>query len=165
QPIDLRPIAPFLPRDVGLQEGKLAADLTADFGAAVPGGKGETKVHGTLSAAALRFAEAEDAKPIDVLLDANLQGDASRGDLQIGHLEFGVGPAGISGKGRVLGLGSGQLRVEGLELVGHDLDPARIAALVPALQRKLKGQIAGPIGLTVQGSGTEASQSIEVRLD
>jgi AsmA protein len=165
QPIDLRPIAPFLPRDVGLQEGKLAADLTADFGAAVSGGKGETKVHGTLRAAALRFAEAEGAKPIDVLLDANLQGDASRGDLQIEHLKFDVGPAGISGKGRVLGLGSGQLRVEGLELVGHDLDPARIAALVPALQRKLKGQIAGPIGLTVQGSGTEASQSIEVRLD
>src|SRR5215471_6477454 len=165
QPIDLRPIAPFLPRDVGLQEGKLAADLTADFGAAVPGGKGETKVHGTLSAAALRFAEAEDAKPIDVSLEANLQGDASRGDLQIEHLKFDVGPAGISGKGRVLGLGSGQLRVEGLELVGHDLDPARIAAFVPALQRKLKGQIAGPIGFTVHGSGTEASQSIEARLD
>src|SRR5215471_17396015 len=56
QPIDLRPIAPFLPRDVGLQEGKLAADLTADFGAAVPGGKGQTKVQGSLSAVEVGFA-------------------------------------------------------------------------------------------------------------
>ncbi len=165
QPIDLRPVAPYLPRDVGLQDGRLAADLTADLGAAVPGGKGETKIRGTLTAAALRFAGAEDAKPIDVSLDANLQGDASKGDLQLERLKLDVGPAGISGKGRVLGLGSGQLRVEGLEIVGHDLDPARIAALLPSLKRKLKDQIAGPIGLSVRGSGTETSQSVEVRLD
>src|SRR5262245_39252891 len=62
QPIDLRPIAPYLPRDVGLQDGQLTADLTADLGAAVPGGKGETKVRGTFKAAALRFAGAEGAK-------------------------------------------------------------------------------------------------------
>jgi len=51
QPTDLRPIAPYMPKSVGLQEGRFAADLTADLGAAVPGGKGETDcaIHSEIS--------------------------------------------------------------------------------------------------------------------
>ena len=165
QPIDLKPIAPYLPRTIGLEEGRLSADLTAELGALVPEGKGATQLRGALSALGLRFAGAEGGKPLDASLDADVQGDMSKGDLQIERLKIEAGPAGITGKGRVLGLSSGQLRVEGLELVAHDLDPARLAALCPPLQRQLKGQVAGPIGLAVKGSGTEASQAIEVRLD
>ncbi len=165
QPIDLKPITPYVPRSIGLQEGRLSADLTADLGALVPDGTGATRLRGALSALGLRFAGAEGENPLDASLDADVQGDMSKGDLQIDNLKIQAGPAGITGKGRVLGLSSGQLRVEGLELVAHDLDPARLAALCPPLQRQLKGQVAGPIGLTVKGSGTEASQAIEVRLD
>ncbi len=165
QPIDLKPIAPYVPRSIGLQEGRLSADLTADLGALVPDGTGATRLRGALSALGLRFAGAEGENPLDASLDADVQGDMSKGDLQIDNLKIQAGPAGITGKGRVLGLSSGQLRVEGLDLVAHDLDPARLAALCPPLQRQLKGQVAGPIGLAVKGSGTEASQAIEVRLD
>jgi AsmA protein len=165
QPIDLKPIAPYLPRGIGLQDGRLSADLTADLGALVPNGKGATRLRGALSALGLRFAGAEGGKPLDASFDADVQGDMSKGDLQIDRLKIEAGPAGITGKGRVLGLTSGLLRVEGLELVAHDLDPARLAALCPPLQRQLKGQIAGPIGLAIKGSGTEASQAIEVQLD
>lgn len=165
QPIDLKPIAPYVPRNIGLQEGRLSADLTADLGALVPEGKGETRLRGALNALGLRFAGAEGGKALDASIDADVKGDMSKGDLQIDRLKIEAGPAGITGKGRVLGLASGQLRVEGLELVAHDLDPARLAALCPPLQRQLKGQVAGPIGLTVKGSGTEASQAVEVRLD
>ena len=34
QPIDLKPIAPYVPRSIGLQEGRLSADLTAELVAA-----------------------------------------------------------------------------------------------------------------------------------
>ena len=46
QPIDLTPLAPFLPRSVGLQGGRFQADLQAALGAAVPGGSGATRSWG-----------------------------------------------------------------------------------------------------------------------
>jgi len=165
QPIDLKPIAPYLPKDIGLQEGRLSADLSADLGGAVPGGEGETRLQGVLNAPGLRFAGAEAGKSLDVSLDVAAQGDAAKGDARIDRLKLDVGPAEITGQGRVVGLTSSQPRVEGLEIVSRDLDLARIAALVPPLKRKLKGQIAGPIGLTVRGSGTETSAVIEAKVD
>lgn len=165
QPIDLKPIAPYLPRSLGLQEGRLSADLSADLGAAISGGQGETRVRGVLNALGLRFSGAEGGKSIDISLDAAVQGDAVKGDVQIDRLKLEVGPAEITGKGRVLGFMSKQPRVEGLEVMSRDLDLARIAALIPSLQQKLKGQIAGPIGLEVRGSGTESTALVEVKLD
>ena len=165
QPTDLRPIAPYIPKSVGLQEGRFAADLTADLGAAVPGGKGETKIHGTLNALGLLFAGAEGSKPFDVVLDAALQADAHKGDVQIDRLKLGLGPAEITGKGRALGLTTDKPRVEGLEVTTHNFDPAQIAAVFPPLRKQLKGQVAGPIGLVLRGSGSQASQTIELKVD
>ena len=165
QPIDLNPLAPYLPRSLGLQAGRLSADLTADLGALAPGGKGEARLRGLLDAAGLRFAGSEGGKPLDASLEADVRGDAEKGNLQIDKLKLILGPAAITGTGRVLDLASGQPRVQGLEIVARDFDLARIAALCPPLQRQLKGQIAGPIGLEVRGAGTEASQAIEVKLD
>src|SRR5207245_3770505 len=165
QPIDLAPLAPFVPKDVGLQGGRLEADFDARLGAAVPGGKGATKVQGTVHATGLRFAGAEGGKALDLSLDADVKGDAQKGDLQIDKLRLDLGPAGITGQGRATGLASGSPRIEGLEIRGHDLDPARLAAYYPPLAKQLKGQISGPIGLLVHASGTQAAQALELRLD
>src|ERR1700737_3670952 len=128
QPIDLKPLGPYLPRSIGLQEGRIVADFHADLGAAVPGGKGRTTMEGGIHALGLRFPGAEGAKPLDVALETAVQGDASRGDLSIDRLQLDFGPARISGKGRASGLRGDQPRVEGLEILGHDLDLARVAA-------------------------------------
>ena len=165
QPIDLKPLAPYLPRSLGLQAGRLSADLTADLGALAPGGKGEANLRGLLDAAGLRFDGSDAGKPLDASLEADMRGDPDKGNLQIDKLKLILGPAAITGTGRVLDLASGKPRVQGLEIVAHDFDLARIAALCPPLERQLKGQIAGPIGLEVRGAGTEASQAIEVKLD
>jgi AsmA protein len=165
EPIDLAPIAPFVPSTVGLQAGHLDADFDALLGAAVPGGSGNTKVKGVVNAKGLKFAGAEGGKALDVTLDTDLDGDAEKGDLDIRKLKLEIGPAGISGTGRARGLKTPSPRVEGLQITSHDLDPARLAALYPPLKKQLKGQIAGPIGLTVRGSGSAAKQNVEVMLD
>lgn len=165
QPIDLAPLGPFMPASVGLQAGRVQADWKAELGAAVPGGTGDTSLTGTLLAQGLRFAGAEGGEPLDVALDTDVRGDAEKGDLSINRLKFDVGPAGITGKGSVKGLRSPTPSVQGLEIVGHDLDPARLARYHPGLARALKGQVEGPIGLVVRGSGTEAAQSVSAELD
>src|SRR5712671_3728862 len=165
QPIDLSPLAPFVPKDVGLQAGRLDANFDAQLGAAVPGGKGPTSIQGAVHALGLKFAGAEGGKALDVVLDTDVKGDAEKGDLQISKLRLDLGPAGIAGQGRASGLNTPSPRIEGLEIRSHDLDPARLAAYYPPLAKQLKGQVAGPIGLVVQASGTQASQALEVRVD
>ncbi|HET9554780.1 MAG TPA: AsmA family protein [Anaeromyxobacteraceae bacterium] len=164
EPIDLAPLGPFIPA-AGLRAGSFKADLMAALGAAVPGGEGPTRVKGGLRATGLRFAGQEGGAPLDVLVDADLEGDATKGDLSITTLELGVGPAGLSGRGRATGLRGASPRLEGLSLVGHDLDPALLARYVPALGKKLGGLVAGPIGLTLRGSGTAEAQVLDLAVD
>src|SRR5207302_6437230 len=133
----------FAGKDVGLEKGTFDADFDAELGAAVPGGKGATKVKGTVKIAGLSF---RDAKPLDVLVDTDLKGDAEAGEVQIDKLKIDVGPAGISGHGKAKGLKSPAPRIEGLEIVSHDLDPMRLAAYYPPLRRHLGGVLSGPIG-------------------
>ena len=165
QPIDLSPLAPFVPKDVGLEAGRLDANFEAQLGAAVPGGKGPTSIQGAVRALGLKFAGAEGGRALDVVLDTDVKGDAEKGDVQISKLRLDLGPAGITGQGRASALNTPSPRIEGLEIRSHDLDPARLAAYYPPLARQLKGQVAGPIGLLVHASGTQASQALEVRVD
>ncbi len=160
-PVDLAPLGPFAGKDVGLEKGTLGADFDAELGSIIPGGKGPTTVKGTIKIAQLRL---QGAKPLDVLVDTDVKGDAAAGELQIDKLRIDVGPAGISGHGRASGLTSPLPRVEGLEVTSHDLDPARLAAYYPPLRKQLS-QFSGPIGLAVRGSGTQAAQALELRLD
>src|SRR5262249_25576740 len=120
---------------------------------------------GTLNALALQFAGTEGGKPFDVLLDTALQADVEKGNVQIDRLKIDLGPAEITGKGRALGLTSDKPRFEGLELATRKFDPAQLAALFPPLRRQLKGQVAGPIGISLRGSGSEASSTIELKVD
>jgi len=165
QPIDLSPLAPYVPKDIGLQAGRLDANFDAQLGAMVPGGKGPTSIQGAVHALGLKFAGAEGGKALDVVLDSDVKGDAGKGEVQISKLRLDLGPAGITGQGRASGLNTPSPRIEGLEIRSHDLDPARLAAYYPPLAKQLKGQIAGPIGLLVHASGTQASQALELRVD
>ena len=163
-PIDLGPLGPFAGKS-GLREGTLDADFGAELGAAVPGGKGPTTVKGTVKLAGLRFKGAEGGKALDVTLDADLKGDAAQGDVQIDKLALAIGPASITGKGRARGLVTPSPKIEGLQVVGRDLDLAKLAAYYPPLREQLKGQIAGPISLDLHASGTEAAQALELKID
>ncbi len=164
QPVDLAPLGPFLPKDARLEAGRLDADWTAELGAAVPGGKGPTQAKGGIHVRGLRFA-GTGAAPVDVTLDTDLNGNVEMGDLDIRTLAVALGRAGITGHGKVRALTSEKPSIENFEIVGHDLDPAVLARSFPALARALKGQVAGPIGLTVRGAGTPAAPSVDVALD
>jgi len=164
-PIDIGPLGPFVGKDVGLQAGTLDADFDAQLGAAVAGGSGPTTVKGVIKLAGLSFAGAEGGKKLDVSLDADVKGDAAAGDLRVDKLQLDLGPAGITGHGSAHGLMSPSPRIEGLEIVSHELDPARLAAYYPPLRESLGKTLAGPIGLTIRGSGTQSAQSLELRVD
>src|SRR5712664_367965 len=164
-PIDIGPLGPFVGKEVGLESGTLDADFDAQLGAAVPGGSGPTTVKGAVKLAGLRFAGAEGGKKLDVTLDTDVKGDAVAGDVRIDKLRLDLGPAGITGKGSAKGLTSPSPRIEGLEIVSHDLDPAKLSAYYPPLRKSLGNMLSGPIGLTVRGSGTQAAQALELRVD
>jgi AsmA protein len=165
EPIDLTPLAPFLGPDVGLQGGTVQADWNAELGAAVPGGKGPTRLQGGLRAQGLRFAGAEGGKALDVVLDTDVTGNLEAGDLTLTKLLMELGPARLTGKGQVKGLLSEKPSVEGFELVGQNLDPAQLAEYYPPLRKQLAGQVAGPIGLVVRGGGSQAAQSLTADVD
>ena len=165
EPIDLAPLGPFVPKDIGLQSGKLDANFEMALGGLVTGGSGPTKLAGTLHGKGLVFSGAEGGKALDVSLDADVKGDSSKGDVQIDKLKLDLGPAGITGQGKASGLAGNSPRIEGLEIRSHDLDPEKLAAYYPPLRKSLKGQISGPIGLLVHASGTQASPALELSVD
>ncbi|HET7788919.1 MAG TPA: AsmA family protein [Myxococcales bacterium] len=164
-PIDIGPLGPFTGKGVGLQAGTLDADFDAELGAAAAGGTGPTTVKGTIKAAGLKFAGAEGGKSLDLTLDTDIKGDAAAGDVQIDKLRLDVGPAGLTGKGSAKGLNTPSPRIAGLEIASHDLDPEKLSEYYPPLRKQLGGMLAGPIGLSVQASGSEAAQALELRLD
>jgi AsmA protein len=166
EPIDLDPLAPFVPKTVGFRGGRFQADLDARLGAAVPGGSGKTMVKGGFRATQLAFAGQEGGKRLDVVLDSDLDADADAGDLRIGKLDLTAGPTKLTGQGRASGLKGDAPKFEGLEIVAQGLDPEAIAAYYPPLRKQMGGAVvAGPIGLTFRGSGTAQAQQAELRVD
>ncbi len=162
EPVDLAPLAPFAPASVGFRRGRLEAALEASLGAALPGGTGPTRVKGGFKGTGLVFGGGE---ALDTALEADLEGDAGKGDLSISRLRLDVGSASLTGRGRVLGLSAGSPKVEGLEIVSRDLDLARLADHYPPLGRALGGRGSGPVGLSLRGAGTEARQALELKVD
>jgi AsmA protein len=55
--------------------------------------------------------------------------------------------------------------IESPSITSHDLDPAKLAAYYPPLKKTLGGEVSGPIGLSVKGSGSKDAQVLELRLD
>jgi AsmA protein len=86
--------------------------------------------------------------------------------VQIDKLQLEIGPAGLSGKGRASGLTSPSPRIEGLTVVSHDLDPAKLAEYYPPLKKLLApNTIAGPVGVSLSASGSQAAQALELKVD
>ena len=130
----------------------------------MPGGSGPTSVKGTVKLAALDFRDA--GKKLDVALDADVKGDAAKGEVQIDKLRLEIGPAGITGRGRASGLTSPSPQIQGLEIASHDLDPSVLAAYYPPLKKMLATDVvSGPIGLRLSASGSQAAQALELRID
>ena len=165
EPVDLDPLAPFFPASAGFLGGRLEVDLDAALGAAVPEGTGPTRLRGGFAARALRFAGQEGGKPLDVVLEADLDGDVARGDVRIGKLLLTAGPATLSGSGGASGLAGGSPRIEGLRLSVQGLDPRLLAAYYPPMRRSVGDRIAGPIGIELRAAGDAASPALEARAD
>ncbi|XXF78351.1 AsmA family protein [Myxococcaceae bacterium GXIMD 01537] len=163
--LDLAPLGPYLPPDVGLQAGTLDADWKAELGSVVPGGQGPTRFVGMVRALGLRFAGSEGGKALDAVLDTDVTADLGAGNVALDKLDVKLGPASLEGKGRVQSLMSETPKVEGFELVGRNLDPAVLAEYYPPLRKQLQGRIAGPIGFVVRGSGTQAAQALTADVD
>src|ERR1041384_5588093 len=85
----------------------------------------------------------------------------AKGDVQIDKLKLDIGPASITGQGGAKGLNTDSPQIAGLQLQSHDLDPQKLAAYYPPLRKQLGNQFAGPVGITVHGSG----QTLEVKID
>jgi AsmA protein len=164
-PVDLTPLAPFMPRGAGFQGGRFSADLEVALGAAVSGGAGPTTIRGGFAATGLRFTGQEGGKALDVTLDADLSADALQGDLTITKLLLAFGPAALEGKGRVIGLRSERPAIEGLRITSRNLDLATLAAFYPPLPRLLGGTVAGPMALSLEAAGSAAQPVIELRAD
>jgi AsmA protein len=164
-PVDLTPLAAFLPHGAGFQGGRFTADLEVALGAAVTGGVGPTTLHGGFAATGLRFSGQEGGQALDVTLDADMTADASKGDLTIARLLLAFGPASLEGRGKVTGLRSERPAFEGLRIRSNNLDLATLAALYPPLPRLLGGTVAGPITFSVEAAGSAAQPTIEVRAD
>ncbi len=164
EPIDLAPLGPFLPPDVGLMAGTLQADWTVELGGAVPGGSGPTRLKGGLTARALRFAQAEGGRALDVVVETDVTADVQAGSLALDTLKVQAGPARLTGKGRVKGLLGDTPEVRDFELVGQGLDPAALAAYYPPL-RALAQKVSGPVGLTVRGGGTQEAQALVAEVE
>jgi len=114
----------------------------------------------------LAFAAQEGGRPFDASLAVDADADAAGGDVRLSALDLAVGPARLSGHGRLLGLRGDAPRAEGVELTAHGLDLEALAALAPPLRRALgAATVAGPIGLTVRGGGTAGAQRIALALD
>jgi AsmA protein len=165
EPVDLEPLAPFLPAGIGFLGGRLEADLDIAIGAAVSGGSGPTRMRGGFAARALRFAGQEGGKPLDVVLDADLDGDAAQGDVRIGKLVLTAGPASLIGSGRASGLAGGSPRIEGLRLSAQGLDPRLLAAYYPPLRQAVGDTVAGAAGFELRAAGEAASPALEARVD
>jgi AsmA protein len=165
EPVDLAPLAPFFPASAGFQGGRLQANLDVALGAAVPGGSGPTKMRGGFAARALRFAGQEGGKPLDVVLDTDLDGDVARGDVRIGKLLLTAGPASITGSGSASGLAGKSPRIEGLRLSAQGLDPRLLSEYYPPLRKMVGDKVAGPIGLDLRAAGDAAAPALEARAD
>lgn len=152
-PIDLAPLGPFAGKEVGLRGGTLDADFDATLQ--------PLAVKGVIKLAGLDFAAAEGGKKLDVALDSDVKGDLEKGDVQIDKLRLDLGPASITGSGSAHGIGGASPQMQGLALQSHDLDLQKLAAYYPPLRKQLGGEVAGPIGLTVQGAG----QGLEMKID
>jgi uncharacterized protein involved in outer membrane biogenesis len=167
EPTPLAPLAPFVGALLGgggleeLTEGKLSIDLTAEPGAAAPGGKGATAVRGLLALAGLKFAGGE---PFDARLESDVGGDLGQGALEVKQLRAQLGVMGVRMQARLAGL-QGTPRVETFTVQSEGLDFTRLRGYYPPLDRVSGAELRGPFSIEAQGQGSAEEQKLTARLD
>ncbi|MDB4970511.1 MAG: AsmA family protein [Myxococcales bacterium] len=159
---DLKPLAPFLSRAVaGLQAATAAADLDADLGGLAPNGHGPTKLKGGVQLGGVHFA---DGAPFDAALDSDVDGDFTKGDLDVKKLLVTVARMGVSGHGKLRDLDK-QPRFEDFAVETRGVDFDALRAVYPALDRTTGLQLHGPLTARVVASGTAAQQTFDLDID
>lgn len=159
---EVGPLAPLLARALrGLEAGAVSADLDARLGALAPGGRGATAVHGGVQLRAVRFAG---GAPFDATLDADLDGDAGRGDLDVRRLALVVGGASLVGRGRLQALAT-RPRFHDFTLESRDLDFDQLRRAWPQLGSLLGVELHGSAQLRASASGGTGAQRFAVEVD
>jgi hypothetical protein len=163
QPVDLAPLAPFL-AGVGLDEleqGRLAADLTVDLGAAAPGGAGPTLARGTARLAAARLARGE---PFDAALESDLQADLPSGNVDVRRLRISAGEMAIEAAGRLTSLAATP-RFDGFTVTSRGLDFDRLRRYYPPLPRVTGLELGGPFTISARAGAEGGEQRFSLQVD
>jgi AsmA protein len=163
RPVDVAPLAPFLGTGAlaELDEGKLAADLKIDLGAAAPGGQGSTTVKGEAHLTGARLAQGE---RFDGSLESDLVADAVKGDVDVRKLRLAVGAMSLVSAGKLLDL-RGAPRFDRFTVTSNGLDFDALRRYYPALEKATGVVLAGPFVIAANADADSGAQRFAARID
>jgi AsmA protein len=163
RPIDLAPLAPFLAPGAlaELSEGKLAADLKMDLGAAVPGGEGPTSAKGEAHLTGARLAGGE---RFDGSLETDLAADARAGNVDVRKLRVALGAMSLSSAGKLLDL-RGAPRFDGFTVTSNGLDFDTLRRYYPPLEQSTGLVLGGPFVVSASADADGGAQRFAARID
>jgi len=163
RPIDLAPLAPFLASGAlaELTEGKLAADLKIDLGAAAPGGQGATTAIGEAHLTGARIAAGE---RFDGALETDLVADTVAGNVDVRKLRLALGAMSLAAAGKLLDL-RGSPRFDKFTLTSNGLDFDVLRRYYPPLEQATGLVLAGPFVVSGNADADSGVQRFAARLD
>lgn len=163
QPVELAPLAPFLGRGPlgALTEGKLAANLVVDLGAAVPGGQGPTLAKGDVHLTGARLAQGE---RFDGVLASDVVADTAAGNVTVNKLRLALGEMVLSSSGKLLDLRSAP-RFDNFTVSSQGLDFDTLRRYYPPLEKSAGVALAGPFTVSASASAEGGSQRFAARAD
>jgi AsmA protein len=163
RPIDLAPLAPFLASGplAELSEGKLAADLKIDLGAAAPGGQGPSSAKGEAHLTGARIAGGE---RFDGSLDTDLVADAVAGNVDVRKLRVAMGAMTISSAGKLLDL-RGAPRFDKFTVTSNGLDFDAFRRYYPPLEQTTGLVLGGPFVVSATADADGGAQRFAARID
>ncbi|MEZ4467330.1 MAG: DUF748 domain-containing protein [bacterium] len=163
--IDLAALTPYLGGKAPLAIG--SARFSADLDLVDPlAQQGDTKLSGTLSVAALQLGEPL-GQAFTLAIAPTLAFNPGAGVLDLTGLSIALDDMRFLADGRVVGIGAGPPRFEGVKLRTEKLDFDRLQALLPPLKAALPpgAKLGGPFGFEVLASGTAEAQTFEASVD
>jgi AsmA protein len=162
RPVDVAPLAPFLASGplAELTEGRLAADLKIDVGAAVAGGQGPTTARGDVTLTGARIVQGE---RFDGAFESDLVADTVAGNVELRKLRLAMGAMSLSSAGKLLDL-HGTPRFEKFAVTSNGLDFDTLRRYVPGLDR---GGVAlgGPFTVSATADADGGAQRFAARID
>lgn len=163
--IDLAALTPYLGGEAPVAIG--AARLSADLDLLDPlAQQGDTKLSGSLTVKRLQLGEPL-GQPFTLAIAPRLAFNPGAGVLDLTGLAVALDDMQVTADGRIVGIGAGPPRFEGVKLRSEKLDFDRLLALLPPLRAALPpgAKLAGPFGFDVLASGTAEAQTFEATVD